>query len=106
MGVAFFDLDKTLLSVNSATLWIRRELAEGHITRMQALRASLWVARYHLGFVSMQDTVIAAIAHLAGSPAQEIQQRTALFYEEQVRMRYRPGALRSLEEHRDAGDRL
>ena len=32
MGVAFFDLDKTLLAVNSATLWIRREVALGHIT--------------------------------------------------------------------------
>lgn len=106
MSVAFFDLDKTLLAVNSGTLWIRRELALGHLTRMQALRASLWIARYHLGFVSMQDAVRAAIAQLAGTPVQPLLERTTVFYEEQVRSLYRPGALRALEEHRGAGDRL
>jgi HAD superfamily hydrolase (TIGR01490 family) len=106
MGVAFFDLDKTLLAVNSATLWIRREVALGHISRMQAIRASLWVARYHLGFVSMQDAVIAAIAQLAGTSARAIQERTTAFYEAQVRPLYRPGALRAVEEHRGTGDRL
>ncbi len=106
MSVAFFDLDKTLLAVNSGTLWIRRELALGHLTRMQALRASLWIARYHLGFVSMQDAVLAAIAQLAGKPVQPILERTIAFYEEQVRPLYRPGALRALEEHRGAGERL
>ncbi|HVG58565.1 MAG TPA: HAD-IB family hydrolase [Hyalangium sp.] len=106
MSVAFFDLDKTLLAVNSASLWLRRELALGHITRMQALRASLWIARYHLGFVSMQDAVLAAIGQLAGTPVQPLLERTIAFYEEQVRPLYRPGALRALEEHRSAGDRL
>ncbi|ADO71206.1 HAD family hydrolase [Stigmatella aurantiaca] len=106
MSVAFFDLDKTLLAVNSASLWIRRELALGHITRWQALRASLWMARYHLGFVSMQDALRAAIGHLAGTEALPIQKRTTAFYEEQVRPLYRPGALLALEDHRNAGDRL
>jgi HAD superfamily hydrolase (TIGR01490 family) len=106
MSVAFFDLDKTLLGVNSGTLWIRRELALGHITRMQALRASLFIARYHLGFASMEDAVLKAISFLAGTPAQPLQERTATFYEEQIRPLYRPGALRALEEHRAAGDRL
>lgn len=106
MSVAFFDLDKTLLAVNSATLWVRREVALGHISRMQAIRASLWIARYHLGFVSMQDAVVAAVAQLAGTSAQAIQDRTTAFYEAQVRPLYRPGALRAVEEHRGAGDRL
>jgi HAD superfamily hydrolase (TIGR01490 family) len=106
MGVAFFDLDKTLLSVNSATLWVRRELGLGHLTRLQALRASLWIARYHLGLVSMQDAVLAAIAQLAGTPVQPLLERTTAFYEEQVRPLYRPGALRALEEHRGAGEKV
>lgn len=106
MSVAFFDLDKTLLAVNSGTLWIRSELALGHITRMQALRASLWIARYHLGFVSMEDALLVAISQLAGTSEQAIRGRTVTFYEQQVRPLYRPGALRALEEHRGAGDRL
>ena len=40
---AFFDLDKTLISRNSATLWIRFELAAGRVTRWQALQALAYV---------------------------------------------------------------
>lgn len=106
MSVAFFDLDKTLLAVNSGSLWIRRELALGHMTRGQALRAGLWLVRYHLGFVTMEDAVLRAMSTLAGTDARALQERTAAFYTEQVRTLYRPGALRALEEHRAAGDRL
>jgi HAD superfamily hydrolase (TIGR01490 family) len=106
MAIAFFDLDKTLLAVNSGSLWIRRELALGHITRLQAMRASLWLARYHMGRVSMQDALLQAMSHLQGRDEQPIRERTIRFYEELVRSQYRPGALRALEEHRSAGDRL
>ncbi|MBF5041413.1 HAD-IB family hydrolase [Aggregicoccus sp. 17bor-14] len=105
MAVAFFDLDKTLLAANSGVLWLRRELAEGHISRLQALRASVWLARYHLGFVSMEDALLRAIAQLAGTEAAPIVRRTEAFYAEQVRALYRPGALEALARHRRAGDR-
>ena len=106
MAIAFFDMDKTLLAVNSGALWIRREFDLGHITRMQALRASYWLARYHLGFVSMQDALVQAISHLQGLGEQHLRERTVQFYEEVVRFQYRPGALHVLEEHRAAGDSL
>ena len=106
MAIAFFDMDKTLLAVNSGALWIRREFDLGHITRMQALRASYWLARYHLGFVSMQDALVQAISHLQGMGEQHLRERTVRFYEEVVRFQYRPGALHVLEEHRAAGDAL
>ncbi|WNG49022.1 HAD-IB family hydrolase [Archangium minus] len=106
MAIAFFDLDKTLLAVNSGSLWVRRELARGHITRMQALRASMWLARYHLGFVAMQDALRRAITHLEGTGEQHVRERTVQFYEEVVRSQFRPGALRAVEEHRLAGDKL
>ena len=48
-GVAFFDLDKTLLSKNSGGLWVRSELRQGFITPSQAVRAGLLLLGYHLG---------------------------------------------------------
>ena len=106
MSIAFFDLDKTLLAVNSASLWVRQELALGHITRWQALRASTHLMRYHLGFVSMREALLRAIEFLEGSTEQHLRERTTGFYEAHVRSQYRPGALRALEEHRAAGERL
>ena len=105
MAVAFFDLDKTLLAVNSGTLWVRRELALGHITRMQALRASLWLARYHLGFVAMEDA-LARPSPTSRAPRPGHPGAHRAFYAAAGPPLYRPGALRAVEEHRGAGDRL
>lgn len=105
-GIAFFDLDRTLLAVNSASLWVRHELSLGHITRIQALRASAWLARYHLGFVSMREALVQAVSHLKGTREALLRERTARFYTAHVRSQYRPGALQALEAHRAEGDRL
>ena len=65
-AVAFFDFDNTLLSVNSAWLWVRRELRLGHVTRWQAIQAALWMVRYQLGFVSLDAALKRVIGALHG----------------------------------------
>jgi HAD superfamily hydrolase (TIGR01490 family) len=106
VGIAFFDLDLTLLSVNSAVLWVRAELKVGRISRIQALRAAAWLVRYRLGMASMDDAIRDAIATLEGTPVDSLQQRTAAFYEREVRGLFRPGGRLALDGHRRAGDRL
>jgi HAD superfamily hydrolase (TIGR01490 family) len=106
VAIAFFDFDRTLLSVNSGALWIRRELAMGHITRRQAVRAAMWILRYHLGLATMEDAVRRAIGELAGHSERELRERTRDFYQEALRELYRPGGLRALAEHRAVGDRV
>jgi HAD superfamily hydrolase (TIGR01490 family) len=104
--VAFFDMDKTLLAVNSGSLWVRREAALGHLSKRQALRAMLWLARYHLGFAAAEEMVERAVAEVAGSSSAALAARTRDFYDEQVSRTYRPGGLDAVARHRAAGDRL
>jgi HAD superfamily hydrolase (TIGR01490 family) len=106
MRIAFFDLDQTLIAVNSARMWIRREVALGHITRGQALRAAAWLLQYELGFASVEEAVGRAIAALAGTRSADIRERTGSFYERQVRPLFRPGALAEVESRRREADRL
>lgn len=106
VGIAFFDLDRTLIAGNSAVLWLRSEVRLGHISRFKGALASLWVARYHLGFAGKGEGLRHAISMLTGSPEQHLRDRTALFYEEHVRGLYRPGAREALEFHRAQGDKL
>jgi len=40
MAIAFYDLDKTLLDVNSARLWIKRQVREKRIKKIDAMRAA------------------------------------------------------------------
>jgi HAD superfamily hydrolase (TIGR01490 family) len=104
--VAFFDLDKTLISRNSATLWIRFELAAGRVSRWQALHALTYVVRYSLGSVDMEDAIRRSVASIAGQPEAELRERALRFYDALVRPLYRPGAAAAIAAHRAAGDRL
>lgn len=106
MALAFFDLDRTLISENSGKLWVRSELRLGYLSRWQAVRAAVWLGRYHLGFGNLDSAVRAAIDSLRGTPECEIRERTLAFYEREVRDLVRPGAHAALREHRARGDGL
>src|SRR3989304_828433 len=45
---AFFDVDHTLLDVNSGMHWARHQRRAGLISTMDFLRAALWMVRYRL----------------------------------------------------------
>lgn len=102
--IAFFDLDRTLLSVNSGSLWVRRELRLGHASRFDALRASIWLAGYHLGVAPMDDIIRTAIGRLAGTPRDALVERTRAFYAEEVRGRWRPSVPAVIAAHRARGE--
>lgn len=104
--IAFFDLDKTVLSVNSGVLWVRREVALGHLSKRQALRAMMWLARYQLGFASAEQMVGEAVEQIAGTPSAPLRERTERFFHEEVKHTVRPGALTAIAEHRAAHDAL
>lgn len=106
MAIAFFDFDKTLIAANSASLWLRREMRLGHIHPLTAVWAASWMARYYLGFSSLQRAIEQAIAALAGEKETEVRARSEEFYEHFVKHLYRPGALEAVERHRSDGDRL
>jgi HAD superfamily hydrolase (TIGR01490 family) len=103
---AFFDLDGTLLTVNSANLWIKRELRLGRIRYWQFLRAALWLAGYRLGMLDMDRALSAALRQLRGVEEESVRQETHLWWREEVRPYIAPGARAVLEMHRLRGDEL
>lgn len=106
MGIAFFDLDRTLLAVNTAKLWLRRELKEGNIPRLEAMKGAAWVALYHFGYGDVEQVIDRAVATLKDVSETSVRERTLRFYQEEVRAQLRPGAMRVLDEHRGSGHRL
>jgi HAD superfamily hydrolase (TIGR01490 family) len=104
--VAFFDLDKTLISRNSASLWIRFELAAGRVTRWQAMQALAYLVRYSLGAADMSDAIRRSVTAIAGQPEAELRERARIFYDQFILGLYRPGARAAIGAHRAAGDRL
>jgi HAD superfamily hydrolase (TIGR01490 family) len=103
-GIAFFDVDKTILSVNSATLWVKRELRAGTITRWQALRAGLWLGLYHLGFARMDAVLVEAVRGLKGRRERDIIDHTMEFFRAEVQRTIQPAARAAIAKHKEAGD--
>ena len=101
---AFFDLDRTVLDVNSGRLWIRSEVRLGYLSRGQAARAAFHLARYHLGFARIEAVIREAVATLEGTPEAELAARTEAFYHREVASRVRAGAPAALAAHRARGE--
>lgn len=104
--VAFFDLDRTLIDVNSGLLWARHERRNGHISRAQMARALVWTALYHVSVIDMETAVNRALAHYRGVDAGHLDERTRAWFEREVAGRLRPRAAAAMEEHRRRGDAL
>ncbi len=102
--IAFFDLDLTLLEVNSASLWVRREVRLGHLSRWWALRAAGWLGLYELGFGRMGDAIRGAARTLEGKEEAVLQQRTVDFWREELQARIRPGGREAVAAHQAEGE--
>jgi HAD superfamily hydrolase (TIGR01490 family) len=103
-AIAFFDVDKTVLSVNSAALWVRREFRAGNVTVFQATRAALWLGLYRLGIAGLDQGIVAAVRTLRGRREREVIDRTMEFYRQHVAATIQPAAREAIARHRALGD--
>jgi HAD superfamily hydrolase (TIGR01490 family) len=103
-GAAFFDLDRTLISVNSGFHYARYERQRGRIGWRHYLQASLWVLLYHLSLMDMEKAYSRALAHYRGAEDEELDRTTRRWFREAIADRVQPGALDALERHRRRGE--
>lgn len=106
MAIALFDLDKTLLTRNSAALWLIWELRAGNVRLHQAAVATAWLLRYRLGKKDLVEPLTRSVQSLRGVPAALWQKRTQTFYAHWVRKTYRTGGLAAIRRHRAKGDHV
>lgn len=100
---AFFDLDGTLLTVNSGKLWIRRERQEGRLTLKQMAQAAFYMIGYRFGVIDMESAMDKALGTVQGLREEEVRGWTEEWYEREVKRHAAPGAWPVLAEHREAG---
>jgi HAD superfamily hydrolase (TIGR01490 family) len=97
---AFFDLDRTLLTVNSGRLWAEAERRSGRISREQLAWAMLYLAGYKLGVIDMERAMDHAVRTLTGMSEGTLRARTHAWYDGQVRHFAAPGAFAAIAQHR------
>lgn len=99
---AFFDVDNTVLPGEASEVRFFRWLWRQGVVGWPEVRASLsWLMR-HLPAISLHPLRERKL-YLAGKPAQVIQPLGEEFCREQLCPRVSPAAMRTIEEHRNAG---
>ena len=104
--VAFFDLDGTLLTVNSGTLWMLRERRLGRISARQFAWAMVWLLAYRFRPVDMTRLTELALETVQGLPEETVRQWTRDWYAAEVAQHVSAEARACVEQHRSQGHRL
>jgi HAD superfamily hydrolase (TIGR01490 family) len=101
---AFFDMDRTLVRVNTARLYVRWRMKRREIGLRTAARAMLWLAQYKLGVVDATSATTEAARALAGRDEASFAAECRTWYEETVRPHVSETARAEVERRRRAGD--
>ena len=106
MRAAFFDMDHTVLAVNSGTEWMRYLRRRGEITRLGMVRALGWALRYRLGVLDMPTLSRRLVAPMAGQDEATLAAACGAWVEAEIRHAIVRRAIETLDRHRAAGDRV
>jgi len=105
-SAAFFDLDGTLIAVNSGRLWLSRERAERRLSTRDAAKGLAYLAAYKLGVVDVRMALELAAAALRDQHEAEFDESIRDWYARVVSPLRAPLAAHAIERHRAAGHRL
>ena len=103
-SVAFFDLDRTVLDINSANLWVKREWMTGYLSTWNVLKAAGLLLQYHWGRADLKQAFLSSIQLLKGQKEQDFKNRIYDFYQSEIKHRVRPEVYDALRTHRQRGD--
>ena len=105
-AAAFFDVDRTLIAVNSGERWVRHLWREGRLSPGWALRSLLWIAQYRLGVLDFEGVTARVAADYAGRPAADVEAEIGRWFDAEIAASLcAEGPLR-IAEHRAQGDAI
>jgi HAD superfamily hydrolase (TIGR01490 family) len=103
---ALFDLDRTLVRVNTASLYVRYQRDTGQATWRDSLRTAVWLARYSVGLIDAPAVAEKALAAFRGKQERWMIETCEQWYLDYVRQHICDSARSTVERHRSAGDLL
>jgi HAD superfamily hydrolase (TIGR01490 family) len=101
---AFFDMDRTVLRVDSSTSWMRFMRRRGELSRAFVAKATWWALQYKLALLDIDSMADRVAADLSGILEAELIQKTALWHAEDLASKVAPLAVEAIEEHRRDGE--
>lgn len=103
---AFFDIDGTLLSVNTAPLYARYLRQHGRARRRDLLRTAFYLLQYRLNLLDIDRAISRASSFIAGQWEDDVAGFCERWYRDVVRAYLVPEMVAIVERHRAAGHAL
>jgi HAD superfamily hydrolase (TIGR01490 family) len=101
---ALFDMDRTLLRVETATLYVRYQREIGEASWRDMARTMRWVAAYTLGILDAPKIAERVLTTLTGMPENAMAARCDDWFSRYVERHIADGGRLAVAEHQAAGD--
>jgi HAD superfamily hydrolase (TIGR01490 family) len=100
---AFFDMDNTLLRVETGMSWVRFLYKRGELPPRMVAKAIYWQVLYKLAVLDMDTVFTKLVESLRGDSEAEMMAKCEIWYRDHVAPEVAPAALVAIEHHRQAG---
>jgi HAD superfamily hydrolase (TIGR01490 family) len=100
---AFFDVDHTLLAVNSAYLWMRYQRRTGQMSLVRMLRTTSWLLRYRLSLIDLEAVTRRAVRGQAGIRVATVAAEVRAWFDAEIVRWICPEGQARVEQHREDG---
>lgn len=100
---ALFDMDRTLLRVDSGMSWTRFLYERGELPPMMVAKAVYWSTLYKLALLDMEAVFTRLVAGIAGDPESEMIDKCKDWYRDHIAPEVALAARVAVAQHRDAG---
>lgn len=106
MRAALFDMDRTLVRKETASLYVRYKRELGEARRRDLLRVTFWVAQYTFGVIDAPEVAKRASLSLEGTSESALAMRCDDWFRRWVEPHVCDRGRRAVESHRDRGHLL
>ena len=103
MIAAIFDMDHTLLRVDSGMSWTRFLYRRGELPKRMVAKAVYWSTLYKLAVLDMEAVFTRLCAGIAGDSEADMIAKCEIWYREHIAPAVAPAARVAIEHHRRAG---
>lgn len=103
---AFFDVDHTVLEINSGTKWVGYQWKSGRMSPMELARALFWTAQYRFGWLDFSAMARRVMAQYAGQEVEPIEREVQAWFAREVEWAICTQARETIDEHRRQGHRI
>lgn len=102
--LALFDMDRTLVRKNTASLYVAYQREIGEATLVDSVRVGYWLVQYTLGIVDAEAVAVRVLKTVAGMHETVMAARCDDWFRRHVAKHVGCDARRAVDRHLEAGD--